>query len=100
MKKMFLAFALVCFVAFGTLGFQSAVAAVDNVEIVTMDLDGDPDQNKTAEANADGKDKKAKKESKDGKSECKDASAKCETKKACCSSKAKCDDKKSDPDKK
>jgi hypothetical protein len=100
MKKMILGFALVCFVAFGTFSIQSAMAVEDNVEIVKMNFDDDPDKNKKAEAKTDGKDKKGEC-SKESKAECKDASTKCVAKKECCPSKAtKCGDKKSGGDKK
>ena len=46
MKKLILVFALACFVAFGSLGVQKTFASTDNVEIVNMDLDDDPDKNK------------------------------------------------------
>ncbi|RLD78598.1 MAG: hypothetical protein DRJ15_11235 [Bacteroidetes bacterium] len=91
MKKLLIGFALVCFVAFGTLGIQSAVASVDNMEIVKLQLDDDPDKNKKAEAKTDGKTKCAK--SCDKKKCCPDDSkAKCETKSKEC--KTKCNDKK------
>ena len=100
MKKILISFAVVCFVAFVSLGIQSVEASADNVEVVNLHLDDDPDKNKTAEAKADGKDKKAEKCSKTSKSNCKDASAKCETKKDCSSKSTKCGDKKSGGDKK
>lgn len=76
-------FALVCFVAFGTLGIQSAVASADNVEIVNLKMDDDPDKNKKAEAKTDGKDKNCKKSCDSKKSCCPDSKANCETKKNC-----------------
>lgn len=83
MKKLILVFALACFVAFGTLGVQKTMASVDNIEIVNMNLDDDPEKDKKT----DGKDKKATKASSDkSKKECK-TSKKCEPKK-CCPSKA------------
>lgn len=83
MKKLILVFALACFVAFGTLGVQKTLASVDNVEILNMNLDDDPDKDKKT----DGKDKKNAKASSDkSKKECK-TSKKCEPKK-CCPSKA------------
>ena len=94
MKKVMIGFALVCFVAFGTLGIQNAAASTDNVEIVKLNLDDDPDKDKKAEAKTDGKDKKGTKSSKDYKTQC-------GSKKSCCSSKAaQCDDKKAADDKK
>ncbi|HSG67611.1 MAG TPA: hypothetical protein VK994_02815 [Bacteroidales bacterium] len=93
MKKLLIGFALVCFVAFGTISVQSVVASEDNVEIVKMNNDDHLDINKAP----DGKKKKDAKATAEKKGECKDASAKsCETKSSCCSSKsaAKCDDKK------
>lgn len=105
MKKLIIGFALVCFVAFGTFGVQNAVASTDNIEIVTLNLDDDPDKAK----NADGKDKKNKKSTKECKdskenckSSCKDSKAKCNTGTKCCSSKSssKSPDKKGDEDKK
>ena len=102
MKKVMIGFALVCFVAFGTLGIQNAVASTDNVEIVNLNLDDDPDKDKKAETKTDGKDKKNAKKGDDCKTSCKDASTKCcDTKKSCDSSKsAKSDDKKEGGDKK
>ena len=88
MKKMIIGFALVCFVAFGTFGVQSAIASADNMEIVKLQLDDDPDKNKKSKA--DGKDKKTGDKSKTG--DCKDAKANCETKTKCCDT--KCGDKK------
>ena len=105
MKKLILGLALICFIAFGTFGVQTAVASTDNVEIVKLNLDDDP----VTTLNADGKDKKdakSSKECKDSKenckSSCKDASAKCDDGTKCCSSKssAKCSDKKGGGDKK
>ena len=46
MKKVMIGFALVCFVAFGTLCIQNAVASTDNVEIVNLNLDDDADKEK------------------------------------------------------
>ena len=98
MKKLMIGFALVCFVAFGTLGIQSVVASSDNVEIVKMNLDDEPKKDKKTEAKADGKDKKGTKDAKaagDCKTSCKDGSSKCHTKTNCCPSKStKCEDKK------
>jgi len=88
MKKMIIGFALVCFVAFGTFGVQSAIASVDNMEIVKLQLDDDPDKDK--KANADGKDKKTGDKSKKG--DAKSSKANCETKTKCCDT--KCGDKK------
>jgi len=88
MKKMIIGFALVCFVAFGTFGVQSAIASVDNMEIVKLQLDDDPDKNKKAEAKTDGKDKKGTKSSGDVKSNCDDGKAKCGTKTSCCGTKS------------
>ncbi len=87
MKKLILGFALACFVAFGTFSIQSAVAADDNMEIVKLQLDDDPDKNKKAEAKTDGKDKKCKESCDKSKTNCKDAKAKCETKAKCCPTK-------------
>lgn len=85
MKKLILVFALACFVAFGTLGVQKTLASVDNVEIMNMNLDDDPEKNKKT----DGKDKKASTDK--SKAACKDGEVKngkkCEPKK-CCPSKA------------
>ena len=89
MKKLLIGFALICFVAFGTLGIQSAVALVDNMEIVKLQLDDDPDKNKKAEAKTDGK---TKCEKSCDKKKCCDSKAKCETKSKEC--KTKCNDKK------
>ncbi|NQT76738.1 MAG: hypothetical protein HQ565_03415 [Bacteroidetes bacterium] len=108
MKKLIIGFAFACFVAFGTLSIQSVVAATDNIEFAKLNSDDDPDKNKKTEATAqaDGKDNKETKASKDGKasckpgeSNCKDASAKCPTKSKCCASKStapECKDKDGD----
>lgn len=83
MKKLILGIALTCFIAFGTIAVQQAVASVDNVEIVNLQLDDDPDKNKKAEAKTDGKkcDKSGdKKCCSDAKAKCKTESKKCETK--------------------
>ena len=92
MKKLMIGFALVCFVAFGTMGIQSAVASADNVEIVNLQLDDDPDKNKKAVAKKDGKEKNCEKSCESKKSCCAEAKANCETKKSC---ETKCSDKKS-----
>lgn len=75
MKRIFLGIALLCFFAFGTFSVQSVIAAENNVEIVQMNLDDDPDKNKKAEAKAECKDKKSEC-TKESKAACKDASAK------------------------
>lgn len=85
MKKLILGIALTCFIAFGSFGVQQASASVDtdNVEIVNLQLDDDPDKNKKAEAKTDGKkcDKKCdKKCCTDAKAKCKTESKKCEKK--------------------
>ena len=101
MKKLLIGFALVTFVAFGTLGLQSAVASVDNMEIVKLQLDDDPDKNKKAEAKTDGKNKQCSKTCDKSKTNCKDGKAKCETKTKCCPSKTSGKEcKKGDGDKK
>ena len=80
MKKLIIGMALACFVAFGTLGIQSAVAAADNVETVNLKLDDDPKKSKKAEVKTDGKDKNCEKS--------------CESKKSCCTEmKKSCDTK-------
>jgi hypothetical protein len=85
MKKLILVFALACFVAFGTLGVQKTLASTDNVEIVKMNLDDDPDKDKKT----DGKDKKDAKVASDKKNaNAKECKTKCETKTKCCPSKA------------
>jgi hypothetical protein len=89
MKKLIIGMALACFIAFGTVGIQTAVASIDNVEIVNLQLDDDPDKNKKAKA--DGKAKKGEKACETKKS-CGEAKANCETKKNC---ETKCSDKKS-----
>ena len=89
MKKLIIGLALACFVAFGTIGIQSAVASVDNVEIVNLQLDDDPEKNK--KATADGKNKNGEK-SCEGKKSCAESKKNCETKKSC---ESKCSDKKS-----
>lgn len=105
MKKLLIGFALVCFVAFGTLSVQTAVAADNHTEMVKMKLDNDPVKDKAP----DGKDKKDNKDNKEKKAtatkkgDCKDASSKCCEPKAgdCCTSKAAtCGDKKEAPKKK
>jgi hypothetical protein len=84
MKKLILVFALACFVAFGTLGVQKTLASTDNVEIVNMNLDDDPEKNKKA----DGKDKKDAKVTSTKKcADAKECKTKCETK---CQTKTKC----------
>lgn len=101
MKKLIIGFALVCFVAFGTLGIQSVMASSDNVEVVKMNLDDEPKKDKKTEAKADGKDTKEAKAAGDSKTGCKDASSKCHTNTSCCGSKsAKSGDKKEGGDKK
>jgi len=101
MKKLIFGFALACFVAFGTFSIQSAVASVDNMEIVKLQLDDDPDKNKKSEANKDGKNKKGTKSGDKCKTKCNDGKAKCETKSTCCPSKSeKKDPKKEGGDKK
>jgi hypothetical protein len=82
MKKVMIGFALVCFVAFGTLSVQTTVASTDNTEMIQFNMDGDQDSN--ADATPDGKDKKKKKSTK----ECKESS-KCGDKKSCCPSSEK-----------
>lgn len=89
MKKLIIGMALACFIAFGTVGIQTAVASVDNVEIVNLQLDDDPEKNKKAKA--DGKSKNCEK-SCESKKSCADAKKNCETKKNC---ESKCSDKKS-----
>jgi len=92
MKKIILGIAFACFVAFGTFGIQSAVASVDNMEIVKLQLDDDPDKNKKAKANKDGK-KDCKKSCDKSKTKCcPDAEAKCKSESKKCDK--KCDDKK------
>ena len=91
MKKLIIGFALICFVAFGTFSVQTAVASTDNVEMVQLNLDDDPEKNKKAEAKKDGKDKKDAKcetSKSDCKTSCKDASSNCKSSKSCCPSKA------------
>ncbi len=91
MKKLILGIALTCFIAFGTLGLQNAVASTDNVEIVKKSLDDDPAKNKKSETKTDGKDKKAKSGENcktNCKTSCKEVSSKCQTKVKCCPSKA------------
>ena len=83
MKKLILGIALACFIAFGTVGVQQAVASVDNVEIVNLQLDDDPDKNKKAEAKTDGKKCEKtceKKKCAESKAKCKTESQKCEKK--------------------
>jgi hypothetical protein len=101
MKKLTLLLALGLFVTFGALNIQTAVASTDNMEVVQKNLDDDPDKNKKAEANVDGKDKKNAKSCDKKKSCCKEASAKkCETDKKACPSECKEGDKKEGGDKK
>ena len=89
MKKLILGIALACFIVFGTVGVQQAVASVDNVEIVKLQLDDDPDKNKKAEAKTD--EKKSDKKCSDKKC-CAESKAKCKTESQKCEK--KCTDKK------
>jgi len=92
MKKILIGLILLSFVAFGAMAAQSTLANVDNMEIVKLQLDDDPDKNKKADAKTDGKNKKGKKSCDKSQTKCcPDAKAKCETDKNC---KTKCDDKK------
>ncbi|MEN8225115.1 MAG: hypothetical protein ABFS05_07110 [Bacteroidota bacterium] len=94
MKKLMLGFALVSFIAFGTMGIQKLVTFDDNIEIVQSDPDKDPEKNKKPDGKKAAKGVKDAKNTKDGKSSCKDASAKCHTKSKCCPSQStKCADK-------
>ena len=90
MKKLIIGLALTCFIAFGTVGIQTVLASVDNVEIVKQQLDDDPD--KTKKAKADGKKANCEKSGEGKKGCCAEAKKNCETKKNC---ESKCSDKKS-----
>ncbi len=99
MKKLILGIALSCFIAFGTLGIQTALAADSTVEMVKYNDDNDPA--KKAQPAADGKEKKDAKACDKSKVNCKEGEAKCPSKAKCCPSKqAKPECKKGDGDKK
>lgn len=101
MKKLILGVALACFVAFGAMSVHIATASAENIEIVNLQLDDDPDKNKKAETKADGKDKKCKTTCDKSKLDCKDKKAKCASEAKCCpSKKASKECKKGDGDKK
>jgi len=96
MKKIILGLALVSFIVLGSVGVHYAVTFSDNTEIVNLQLDDDPDNNKKAEAKTDGKKDCEKKCDKTKAKCCPDSKAKCKTEYKQC--KTKCADKKGSGD--
>jgi len=103
MKKIFLAIAIVCFVAFGAIGIQNLMASSNSVEMVNFDKDpkkdGDKkskDSKETTEVKAESTTTTATTTTKDG---CCSSSCSSKSSSSCCS-KEKEDCSKSCPDKK